>query len=244
MSPHFRKGPLSRAGFIGLLAFAAACHDDASAPSIPPRIAVVSGNNQEVRDGSPLGNPLAVRVTGTGGRPVGGIQVVWEVTRGAGEFYSFPDDQHVTPAVSVTGDDGVARIDFFPAVIGQTEVSASAREVASAAATFYVNDRPKFEIVFGPFFDCTPFTDPSRFSLNNSNEMVSQVNVPTSLSYYHGLNNACTARVKTTSVPEGGEAFDTGILTPGEVFMFTPRVAGTWELTDVVNGGSGLLIVR
>jgi len=50
--------------------------------------------------------------------------------------------------------------------------------------------------------------------------------------------------VKSTVVPDGGQPFDSGIVRPGDPFVFTPRVAGTWELTDVINGGTGKLIVR
>ena len=93
-------------------------------------------------------------------------------------------------------------------------------------------------------FDCTPFSDPSTFSLNRLADIVVEVNSSVSLSYYLGLDGSCSARVKTTFVPDGGEGFDTGILHSGEAFVFTPRVAGMWEFTDVINGGSGHLIVR
>jgi hypothetical protein len=221
-----------------------ACGHDAAAPEVGPRIAVVSGNNQEARDGSRLGAPLTVRVTRSGSAAASGVEVRWDVARGSGEFHRVPDDQRVSPAISTTDADGIARIYFFPTVLGQSEVVASAAAVTPAAARFFVNDRPRFEIVFGPLFDCTPFNDPSRFSLNNSSEMIAQVDVPVSVGYFRGLAAECTARVKTTSVPDGGEPFDTGVLHPGETFVFTPHVAGTWEFTDVINGGSGFLIVR
>lgn len=223
---------------------ASACDRDTALAPIAPRVAVVSGNNQEVRDGARLSDPLAVRITGAGGSPASGIEVVWRVTLGSGEFRSFPDDQPVSAAVAVTDAEGVARMYFLPTVVGQSVITATPQAVTSSAATFFANDRPRFEISFGPLFDCTPFNDPSAFSLNNSATMVSQVNVPVSIGYYSGLANSCTARVKTTVVPDGGEPFDTGILHPGETFVFTPRVAGSWEFTDVINGGTGLLIVR
>jgi hypothetical protein len=229
----------------GVLAFSfVACDHSATSVAPGPRVALVSGNNQEVRDGSRFSEPMTVRVTRAGGLPAAAVEVSWRVELGSGEFHSFPEDQPVTVAVSVTDADGIARIYFFPTVLGQSVLTASAPTVTSSTATFLVNDRPRFEILFGPMFDCTPFTDPSRFSLDNSPDMQAVVNAPVSLGYYSGLDGTCTARVKTTSVPDGGESFDTGILHSGQTFVFTPHVAGTWEFTDLINGGTGLLIVR
>ena len=236
---------LLRAGLTGAVALSAvACNHDTTEAPVAAHIAIVSGNGQEVRDGSRLSDPLTVRIVGAGGHGVSGVEVVWRVTQGSGVFHSFPDDRPVSSAVSVSDADGVARVYFVPTAIGQSVVTAAAEAVTSSSATFIANDRPRFEILFGPLFDCTPFSDPSRFSLNNSPDMVAEINVTISVGYYRGLAAGCTARVKTTSVPAGGEAFDSGILHPGETFAFTPRAAGTWEFTDVINGGSGLLIVR
>jgi len=244
LSRRFEKKLWRTALACAWLSFASACDRDSAIAPVPPLVAVVSGNNQEVHDGFRLSSPLAVRITGAGGSPASGIEVAWRVTFGSGEFHSFPNDQPVSAAVAITDADGVARIYFLPTVLGQSVITATAEAVTSAPATFIATDRPRFEISFGPIFDCTPFNDPSLFSLNNSATMVSQVNVPVSIGYYSWLDNSCTARVKTTAVPDGGEPFDTGILHPGETFLFTPRVAGSWEFTDVINGGTGLLIVR
>jgi len=227
-----------------LAAIAPACDHDAVAPAAGPRIAVVSGNYQETREGSRLSDPLSVRVTGVGGAAQSGVEVVWQVIEGSGELRTFPDNQPMASQVSLTDADGVARIYFFPTVLGQSVVTASAGTVTSAPAKFFANQRPRFEIAFGPVFDCTPFSDPSMFSLNRSPDMASDVNASVSVSYSPGLSGSCTARVKVTFVADGHEVFDSGILHPGEAFVFTPRAIGTWQLTDVVNGGSGLLIVR
>lgn len=220
-----------------------ACNHDAAEEPAPARIVIVSGNNQEVRDGARL-EPMTVRVTRAGGAPSPNVEVHWTVAGGFGEFHSVPDDKIVAPAVSLTNGDGVASIYFLPSIIGGVMVTAAAEEVTHSSVNLFARNRPRFELVFGPTFDCTPFNDPSQFSLNRSAEMISEVNVPIVMSYASYLDPSCTARVKTTVVPDGGQPFDSGIVRPGDPFLFTPRVAGTWVLTDVINGGGGKLIVR
>jgi TolB protein len=45
-----------------------------------------------------------------------------------------------------------------------------------------------------------------------------------------------TAQIVSTSVPNGGESFNSGILEKGEDFRFVPNVEGTWEYMDQVTG--------
>jgi hypothetical protein len=54
---------------------------------------------------------------------------------------------------------------------------------------------------------------------------------------------SCESRIVSTSVPPGGQPFDSGMLRPGQAFRFTPNVAGTWEYQDVMGGGGGRLTV-
>ena len=221
------------------------CDREAFPEPIAARITVFSGNNQGAADGLRLGQPLAVRLTGVGGAPAPGLAVFWEVEQGSGQSRSYPDDQTLIPAKSVTDSNGVARVYFLPQVLGPSLISASAVELAPLSATFVATDKPNVEIVFGPVFDCTPFNDPSNFLLaNHSPVLTAPVNAKVGLSYATWLASSCTARLRTRSVPEGGEPFDSELLSPGQVFVFTPRVAGTWEFEDVINGGTGRLIVR
>ena len=221
------------------------CDHDASPEPIAPRITVFSGNNQDAPDGLRLDQPLAVRVTGVGGRPSPGVDVLWQVEHGSGEFRSYPDDQTLTSAKSVTDTNGVARVYFLPQVLGPSVVSASVSGLVPSPARFVATDKPNVEIVFGPFFDCTPFSDTSSFSLaSHSPVLIAPVNAKVGIGYATWLASSCTARIRTRSVPEGGEPFDSDVLYPGQVFVFTPRVAGTWEFEDVINGGTGRLIVR
>jgi hypothetical protein len=234
-----------RAAVVVLILCITGCDRESFPELIAARITVFSGNNQDAPDGLRLGQPLAVRVTGVGGGPTPGVEVFWQVEQGSGQFRSYPDDQTLTPAKSVTDSNGVARVYFLPQVLGPSLISASAVELAPLSATFVATDKPNVEIVFGPIFDCTPFNDPSSFSLtNHSPVLTAPINAKVGLSYATWLAASCTARIRTRSVPEGGEPFDSGVLSPGQIFVFTPRVAGTWEFEDVINGGTGRLVVR
>jgi hypothetical protein len=62
--------------------------------------------------------------------------------------------------------------------------------------------------------------------------------------YADYLLPVCTARFKSTSVPAGGTPFDSGVIHAGDTFEFKPDAVGNWNFTDVINGGSGTLIVR
>jgi hypothetical protein len=62
--------------------------------------------------------------------------------------------------------------------------------------------------------------------------------------YAEYLSQSCEARITSISVPPGGEAFDSGIIKPGLPFQFVPRMAGTWEYVDAINGGSGKLTAK
>jgi hypothetical protein len=220
------------------------CRDAAAPSPVPPGIGVLSGNNQEAPDGSRVTAPLAARVTRAGGSPAAGVEVVWQVSRGRGVFRSYPDDLPLATSTSVTDTAGVARIFFEPKDLLQSTITATAVGIAPTPASFVATGKPNVEIDFSPLFDCTPFSDPSVFSSNRSSDLSAPLDAKVGLTYFKGLSLSCTARVKTTMIPVGAEAFDTGILTPGQTFIFVPKVAGVWEFTDVINGGNGRLVVH
>ena len=77
-----------------------------------------------------------------------------------------------------------------------------------------------------------------------SNDVTVPVGAKVEWQYAEWLFQSCEARITSISVPPGGEAFDSGIIKPGLPFQFVPRVAGTWEYIDAINGGSGKLTAR
>ena len=72
-----------RALLLALVAaFGFAC-GDSSAPGVVPQTLVrAAGDSQAALTGSPLPDPLTVRVTGSAGGPFRGALVTWPVTAG------------------------------------------------------------------------------------------------------------------------------------------------------------------
>jgi hypothetical protein len=213
---------------------------------IASQIVMSGGDNQAGAAGSWLSNPLAVRVTDKDARGVAGMTVHWEITSGAGDFRSFPETQLLIQPYSVTNFDGVARVLLQPLVPGRTIVAASVAGLQGSPVTFNATVRdpvvqPAAVIRFGPLFDCTPLNDPSIFP---SEAVTVSVGATVEWVYMDWLFSSCRARIVSSSVPPGGKPFDSGDLAPGQSFQFVPEVAGTWEFTDTINGGTGTLTAK
>ncbi len=212
-------------------------------------ITIHSGDSQVVPLGSMLPKPLAVRVTGSDGRPAPGITIRWTVTTGTGDLRSWPVAQPLIASFTITDASGIARVFFRPRVLGTNTVTAEGRGLAGSPATFTTSATapPDVVIRFGAVFDCYPEPDPNDPSIfagpGGSSDVTVQVGATVQWEYSEGMHPTCTARVTSTSVPPGGEPFDSGIISPGQRFLFVPRVAGTWKYVDAVNGGSGTLTV-
>jgi hypothetical protein len=76
--------PAARFSLLLLAACAAGCGSDLTLPSdgAPAAIVPVAGDNQRATVGSPLAQPLAVRVTDARGRPVAGAPVRYRIVNG------------------------------------------------------------------------------------------------------------------------------------------------------------------
>jgi hypothetical protein len=97
-------------------------------------------------------------------------------------------------------------------------------------------------IRFGPLFDCP---EPSLFVVGNKpadNRIVS-VGDKVEWKYMEWVDPSCTARIRSSSAPAGAPTFDSGIMSPGNRFRFVFELPGTWEYTDVLNGGTGRITV-
>jgi Bacterial Ig-like domain (group 1) len=226
-----------------VLGSVAACDKVPTEQPVASHIAIFGGDDQVANAGSSLANPLSVRVTDGGGRGLPNVKVDWQITSGEGEFLSASDGRPLIQSFSVTNTDGVARVLVQFTVPGTSTVAASVAGLQGPPLTFTATVFKPADVVirFGPFFDCTPLSDTSVFV---SNDVTVPVGAKVEWQYAEWLFQSCEARITSISVPHGGEPFDSGIIKPGLPFQFVPRMAGTWEYVDAINGGSGKLTAR
>lgn len=78
------------------------CADSATGPQVPTGLSVVSGNAQTGTVGSPLANPLVVKVADSRGVGVPGVVVVWSVTTGGGSMSASTTTTDALGAATVT----------------------------------------------------------------------------------------------------------------------------------------------
>lgn len=234
-------------------------------PELPPAaaaIALVSGDGQEGKAGEKLPEPFMVRVTDARGEGVEGVRVAWSVTSGAGHFgfsgwsslrpARFPGG-HLPTLSSDTDPEGVARAFFFPTALGTSTVTADAVGLEGSPVTFSTEangvlirylamaDSPfgafPFSLLAGA---CNAPPDAHRFiGPEGSTDVLVPVGTPV-----EWLSGACEARIASSSVPPGGESFDSGFLREGGRFEFVPRLTGTWEYEDQRTGAIGTLTAQ
>ena len=237
----------ARRGLL-LLFLLAACHD-ATRPD--RRLLIYGGNNQVAFDTvTRLRLPFSVRAVDGDGRPLAAIRVDWRIVAGSGEFTAYPDSERLPDNTTATGSDGVATVSFRSRSLGSAIISASM--VGAAPVEFHsVTDPalvpPDVIITGGPSFDCTGGADPTKYWIDSGIRdtiLSAVVGQRVAFRYADYLSASCTARFKSTEVPAGGTPFDSGVIHPGDRFEFKPDAVGNWNFTDVINGGSGTLIVR
>jgi hypothetical protein len=89
--------------WVALLVLLGGCGDDQpplSSPARPGDLRIVAGNNQSGRPGELLAEPLVVQAVDRRGRPMGGVEVRFEVVAGGGLL---------SPTQALTGEDGRAQ---------------------------------------------------------------------------------------------------------------------------------------
>jgi hypothetical protein len=202
-------------------------------------ITIVSGNNQEVFAGfvaRPQREPFIVRVTDGDGNAVPHVRVGWDVVFGRGALLptrgcADPGDHR---AVTRTGTDGEAALEFEPRSPGIGTVTAAALGIAPPLAfTIEVHALAiGLRLLHDPWLaaDYTAFVG---FDYNSDLAWP----IGAAVEFW---NLVPAAHVTSTSAPPGA-AFDSGALTEGERFQFVPDAAGTWNFVDLVSGATGAL---
>ncbi len=108
------------------------------APNLARQLAPVSGSGQSGKAGERLVEPFQVLVTDTAGEPMGGVDVFWKVTEGAGRVDAplvTIDGEPGMVAVTTTAGNGIAAASFVPS-LGRNSVRAS---------TLFAAEQPSFE---------------------------------------------------------------------------------------------------
>jgi hypothetical protein len=203
---------------------------DASDPGAV--LTIVSGNDQEGKT-SEWVDFLIVKVMDGEGRPVPYITITWAVTEGGGTISGCdrtgPERASITSRSS--SDEwavGHSLIELRLWTFGTTRVAASVPGVAVSPVTFTAEATV---IVIGL---STSWDDVTSFHGLETAPVGATVEF---------LNHGSSARIVSTSVPQGSDGFDSGDLGHFDRFQFVPDLPGTWEFVDQVSGASGTLIV-
>lgn len=206
-------------------------------------IEIVSGDGQIGKANEQLAEPLVVRVTNGRGEPVERVDLDWLTgptwgDMGGGSLRSSGlvaglDSVHMTPQAAGT----VWADALLPG-------DASRRVHFEAQATDFVIWLEAWE----GFVDGWGYVNFNWFTGNVFHEdcwttcyAITQVPVGTPLEW--ALRGVPEGHIVSTSVPDGGASFDSGVLSGEARFSFVPTVTGKWTYIDELSGAVGWLIV-
>ena len=223
-----------------VLATLTAC-DRAPTALTPTRITVLEGNNTIATAGSWI--TMSARVTDNSDHGVPNVPVHWQVSSGAGEF-SVDRSAPTSQLSTVTRADGITSVLVRLTAVGTSVVTASIGGPQGAPVNFTTTVIQPADVVirFGPLFDCP---EPSMYTVAGKSVTNVVVSVGAKVEWVYGdwVHHTCTARITSSSVPAGGQPFDSGIMHPGGFFQFVFNAPGTWHFTDALNGGTGTVTV-
>jgi len=208
----------SRSRFLSMIAVpalvglsVASCGDDdpagppAGGNDNPTAVAVASGDAQTGRTLEALDAPLVVRVTDAQGDPVSAAMVTWSVADGGGTL---------SAASSTSDAQGQASVEFTPgATIETSSVEARVTGVA-AAASFTVETSILVVEMKGTAFVGPGGTDAVTIPLGATVEWVNR--------------DAARHTARSNSMPPGSPMINSGTMTQGDRYSFTPAVVGVW----------------
>lgn len=195
---------------LGGLSVASCSDDDPVSPpggggEDPTAVAVASGDAQTGRTLEALGDELVVRVTDAQGASVSGVTVSWSIAQGGGSL---------SGTSSTSNTQGQASIEFTPgASIETSRVEARVTGVATAAS-FTVETSILVIEMEGIAFVGPNGTDAVTIPLGATIEWVNRDRV----------QHTATSN----SMPPGSPMINSGLMSEGERFSFTPTVTGTW----------------
>ena len=174
----------------------------------PAAIVIVGGNGQTARTTQPLADSLKIRVNAGDGDPLPGAQVVWVATAGGGTF-SNPNTLTNASGRAAT----VLTLGNFP--VGNTVTATIASTAISATLNATATSPVSVEVTMqNTAFNAPGGGDDVTILLGDT---VRWVNLD---------NDQHTAT--SSFEPTDGRAFDSGLLSLNDTFVFVPNVRGQW----------------
>lgn len=193
-------------GFVGDVFFCGS-----ALPGNPTGIKIVSGENQTGGVNQPLPNPYVIMVHDSGGNPVGGVQVSFEVVEGGGSL-----NGNLTFSVTTDTDGRAASVLTLDSLegINNNTVLASFPSLLESPATFRAS-----ALIPGPLEE----TEVSGVVLDNSNNPIPNVTVKILDSTLETITND-QGRFLIVGAPVGSITL--------EVDGTTTTLLGTWPVLD------------
>ncbi len=208
-----------RAMLAGALLLLSSCSNDPpSGPAAPPppppasgeaqSLFLVSGDGQNGKTLTPVGEPLTVRALDAQGSGVAGISVSFAATVGGGEF---------SQSSKITDADGLASVELtLGPALGSNVVTASVSGLEGSPVTFTADATVLVIDVTNLAFVAPDGSDAVLVAVGDTIEWVNRDNVP----------HTVTANL----APNGGvNLLDSGILALSNTFRFVPGESGVFE---------------
>lgn len=192
-------------------------------PEPPAAIVALSGDGQVGKAGDDLGDPLVVQVNDANGQGMPDILVTWEVTGGVAQLHH-GDDWLDDRGTARTDAEGRSAMDLALGSLGTTTVAARVEGVLeeavfTASSTTLVIGNGFWGYFYSPSWE-TDVTVPLGTTIEWANYFPAPVHI------------------EAVEVPEGGQAFDSGLLHEGQRYPFVPSVAGTWRYVWYYEGAT------
>jgi len=178
-----------------------------------PTLSLVSGDGQaDGRTEEDFSDPLVVEITDANGDPVSDRTVNWTVVGGEGELSASSTTTDSQGRASVTVTAGINT--------GEIMVEATADDTDGGPITFNLDVTTLVvEIRDNAFVDNQGRT--------NTNFEVT-IRQGDTIEWMYVDDGSTIHTVTSSDEPDGGASFDSGNMTPGESFQFTPGTTGTW----------------
>lgn len=181
---------------------------------------IVSGDNQNGKTQRDFAQPLVVEVLDGDGNPEAGVTVTWSVVQG---------DATVSQTSVQTDGQGRAQVTLTSGTQLTTHrIQAAADGHDNSPVEFTARTTVLVALIGDIYFE-------DLAGRRNENFQVT-VAVGDTIEFSYATG-ASTHTATSDSQPQGGQAFDSGNMQPGDTFRFVPGVTGTWTFFCEIHPG-------